>query len=280
MSTATWLVDVLSSVRDVFGGFGARSRHCGFDLGDRLSCRLHLPVGAGGNQQQDAGRPDERSQAAAGAGVAVRHGTILCVAAEAGATACYGTPFIADERTAWTMKIPEIYLVETVHRPGALASVLQVIADERLVIEHLQSLRRDQGSTLWEITVEIDEQASPNFYAGIDALPNARLVGKSDRVFNRHKGGKIHMRPSLQITTKQILRDIYTPGVARVCLAIREDPSQGGAVHEPAQHRGRRDQRHRNPRAWATSARSPACRSWKARQHCSLRSSASPLFRS
>jgi malate dehydrogenase (oxaloacetate-decarboxylating) len=122
------------------------------------------------------------------------------------------------------VKIPEIYLVETVHKPGALASVLQVIADENLVIEHLQSLRRDQGRTLWEITVEIDEEATPNFYGGIDALPNARLVGKSDRVFNRHKGGKIHMRPSLQITTKQILRDIYTPGVARVCLAIRDDP--------------------------------------------------------
>ena len=92
------------------------------------------------------------------------------------------------------MKIPEIYLVETVHKPGALASVLQVIADDNLVIEHLQSLRREQGRTFWEITVEIDEEASPNFYAGIDALPNARLVGKSDRVFNRHKGGKIHMR--------------------------------------------------------------------------------------
>ncbi len=129
-------------------------------------------------------------------------------------------------RSVTRMKIPEIYLVETVHQPGSLASVLQVIADEQLVIEHLQSLRREQGRTLWEITVEIDEAASPHFYARIDALPNARFVGKSDRVFNRHKGGKIHMRPSLQITTKQILRDIYTPGVARVCLAIRDDPAK------------------------------------------------------
>ena len=124
------------------------------------------------------------------------------------------------------MKIPEILLVETVHKPGSLASVLQVIADEQLVIEHLQSLRREQGRTLWEITVEVDEQANPHFYDHIDALPNARFVGKSDRVFVRHKGGKIHMQASLQINTKQILRDIYTPGVARVCLAIRDDPSK------------------------------------------------------
>jgi malate dehydrogenase (oxaloacetate-decarboxylating) len=124
------------------------------------------------------------------------------------------------------MKIPEILLIETMHRPGALASVLQVIAEEQLVIEHLQSLRREQGRTLWEITVEVDEEANPHFYEHIDALPNAHFVGKSDRVFNRHKGGKIHMRASLGITTKQILRDIYTPGVARVCLAIRDDPSK------------------------------------------------------
>jgi malate dehydrogenase (oxaloacetate-decarboxylating) len=124
------------------------------------------------------------------------------------------------------MKIPEILLVETFHKPGSLASVLTVIAEERLAIEHLQSLRREQGRTLWEITVEIDEQANPDFYSKIDALPNARFVGKSDRVFNRHKGGKIHMQPTLPINSQQILRDIYTPGVARVCLAIRDDPSQ------------------------------------------------------
>jgi len=124
------------------------------------------------------------------------------------------------------MKIPEILLVETVQKPGSLASVLQVIADEQLVIEHLQTVRRDQGRTLWEITVEIDEAASPQFYSTIDALPNARFVGKSDRVLNRHRGGKIRMQPALPITTTQILRDVYTPGVARVCLAIRDDPAK------------------------------------------------------
>lgn len=124
------------------------------------------------------------------------------------------------------MKIPEILLVETMHRPGSLASVLQVIADQGLVIEHLNAVRRERGRTLWEITIELDEAASPNFYAAIDELPNARFVGKSDRVFLRHKGGKIRTVAALPITTTQILRDIYTPGVARVCLAIRDDPAK------------------------------------------------------
>jgi malate dehydrogenase (oxaloacetate-decarboxylating) len=122
------------------------------------------------------------------------------------------------------MKIPEIIIVETVHQPGSLAKVLQVIADAGLAIEHLTALRRDQGRTLWEITLEMDEEADRSLYDRIGQLPTARFVGKSDRVFNRHRGGKIRTVATLAIDTRQILRDVYTPGVARVCLAISKDP--------------------------------------------------------
>src|SRR6266436_3890473 len=127
------------------------------------------------------------------------------------------------------MKIPEILLVETVHQPGSLVKVLQVIADAGLAIEHLTTLRRDQGRTLWEITLEMDEEADRSLYERIGQLPTARFVGKSDRVFNRHRGGKIRQVASLPINTQQVLRDIYTPGVARVCLAIKTDPQ---AAHD------------------------------------------------
>jgi len=123
------------------------------------------------------------------------------------------------------MKIPEILLVETVHQPGSLAKVLQVIADAGLTIEHLTALRRHQGRTLWEITLEMDEEADRSLFERIGALPTARFVGKSDRVFNRHRGGKIRTESRVPINTRQVLRDVYTPGVARVCLAIQKDPA-------------------------------------------------------
>jgi malate dehydrogenase (oxaloacetate-decarboxylating) len=124
------------------------------------------------------------------------------------------------------MKIPEILMVETVHRPGSLAKVLQVIADAGLAIEHLTALRRAQGKTLWEITVDMDEEADRSLYDRIGQLPIARFVGKSDRVFNHHRGGKIRTVSTTPITTQQMLRDVYTPGVARVCLAIERDPEK------------------------------------------------------
>lgn len=127
------------------------------------------------------------------------------------------------------MKIPEILVVETVHQPGSLASVLQVIAEHGLIIEHINAIRREKGRTLWEITLEMDEAADRGVYDRIDQLPTARFIGKSDRVFNRHRGGKIRSVASIPINTQQVLRDIYTPGVARVCLAIAADPEK---VHE------------------------------------------------
>ncbi len=123
------------------------------------------------------------------------------------------------------MKIPEILLVEAEHKPGSLARVLTVIGEAGLVVEHLATVRRSQGRTVWEITLEMDEADDQGLFERIDALPNARVLGKSDRVFNRHRGGKIRTVSSMEIGSIQILRDLYTPGVARVCLAIQRDPA-------------------------------------------------------
>jgi malate dehydrogenase (oxaloacetate-decarboxylating) len=125
-----------------------------------------------------------------------------------------------------TMKIPEILQVETSQVPGSLASVLNVIADLGLVLEHVTMVHRDQGRTLWEITVEIEEGRQEELLTRLSGVPQARFVGWSDRVFDRHRGGKIEMHSRMPISSQQILRDLYTPGVARVCLAIQKNPEK------------------------------------------------------
>src|SRR5579875_102147 len=124
------------------------------------------------------------------------------------------------------MKVPEILQIETSQTPGSLASVLNVIAEMGLVLEHVTTVRREQGRTLWEITLEIEESQQESLLERLSALPAARFVGWSDRAFERHRGGKVEMRSRVAISTQQILRDIYVPGVARVCLAIQKDPAK------------------------------------------------------
>ena len=51
-------------------------------------------------------------------------------------------------------------------------------------------------------------------------------IGKvSDRTFLLHLGGKLTMESKVPIRTRDDLSMIYTPGVARVCLAIAENPA-------------------------------------------------------
>ena len=46
----------------------------------------------------------------------------------------------------------------------------------------------------------------------------------SDRTFLMHLGGKIEMRSKVPVKTRDDLSMAYTPGVARVCMAINADP--------------------------------------------------------
>ena len=104
------------------------------------------------------------------------------------------------------MKVSEIFQVETAHAPGNLASVLNVIAEAGLVLEHVSTVRRDQHRTLWELTVEMDESVHNDLLTRLNALPSARFVGWSDRAFDRHRGGKIEMRSRVAISTQQMSR--------------------------------------------------------------------------
>lgn len=123
------------------------------------------------------------------------------------------------------MKIPEILVIEVSRAPGSLARVLQVVSEAGLAVDGLEIIHRTQDKTTWELTLEMDEDMDQSLFASIDALPVASLVGISDRVFNRHQGGKIKTVAKVAMSTPQLLRDLYTPGVARVCLAIRDEPA-------------------------------------------------------
>jgi malate dehydrogenase (oxaloacetate-decarboxylating) len=124
------------------------------------------------------------------------------------------------------MLVPEILVVRSAHRAGSLASILQTIANRGHVVEGLKATQRDHRWSVWEITVEIDDQETLDLVvAELNNLPNASVVGRSDRVFDRHRGGKLVTRSRHAIDSDEMLRDVYTPGVARVCMAIAKDPA-------------------------------------------------------
>ncbi len=59
----------------------------------------------------------------------------------------------------------------------------------------------------------------------ISALPGVTVRKVSDRTFLLHLGGKLEVVPTVPLKHRDDLSRAYTPGVARVCLAIAKNPA-------------------------------------------------------
>ncbi len=62
--------------------------------------------------------------------------------------------------------------------------------------------------------------------AAIDAVAGAKVIDTTDRTFLMHLGGKIEQRNQHPLKTRDDLSMAYTPGVARVSMAIAEEPER------------------------------------------------------
>lgn len=79
--------------------------------------------------------------------------------------------------------------------------------------------------TVRDLTVNFTKnQNIDEISAGLAKLPGVTVVHVSDRTFLLHLGGKIEIKPKTPIQNRDDLSRVYTPDVARVCMAIHEDP--------------------------------------------------------
>lgn len=60
----------------------------------------------------------------------------------------------------------------------------------------------------------------------VSRIPGIKLIHVSDRTFLLHLGGKISTVPKSPVQNRDDLSRVYTPDVARVCMAIKEDPAK------------------------------------------------------
>jgi malate dehydrogenase (oxaloacetate-decarboxylating) len=79
------------------------------------------------------------------------------------------------------------------------------------------------------LTVDITANASGPDHADeivkmVDAVEGADVHRSSDRTFLLHLRGKLEVTPTVPLKTRDDLSMAYTPGVARVCMAIADNP--------------------------------------------------------
>jgi malate dehydrogenase (oxaloacetate-decarboxylating) len=117
--------------------------------------------------------------------------------------------------------------VEFPHRAGSLGKILTTIGEADGMVGAVDIVRMRQDRTIRDITVNArDSEHGQRVVESVEELPEVQVVNVSDRTFLMHIGGKIEVRSKLKIRTRDDLSMVYTPGVARVCRAIHEDPER------------------------------------------------------
>lgn len=115
--------------------------------------------------------------------------------------------------------------VRSLHKPGSLGRLLSVIGKEGGLIGDLVTKFVGKSHSIREITVAVfDDEHQQRIVKTIQEKTDATILSITDPVFERHKGGKIHSGRRLEVRTVADLRYVYTPGVARICTAIKENP--------------------------------------------------------
>lgn len=106
---------------------------------------------------------------------------------------------------------------------GDVASRLAAAGGDIVAID---VIRGGKDVTTRDLTVNVQDAANEEIISVLKNMAGIKVINVSDRTFLAHLGGKIEVTPKMPIKNREDLSLVYTPGVARVCKAIAEDPSK------------------------------------------------------
>lgn len=106
---------------------------------------------------------------------------------------------------------------------GDVASIISQFGGDIVSVHIVHSENR---ISVRDITVKADGPACEEAVASLKLCPGVCVIHVSDQTLVAHQGGKISIRPSAPIKDRDDLSRVYTPGVARVCAAIADEPDK------------------------------------------------------
>jgi malate dehydrogenase (oxaloacetate-decarboxylating) len=108
---------------------------------------------------------------------------------------------------------------------GGLEQVRAVLEQAGAEVAAVDLVERLGDREVRDVTVRaLDAAHVGALEQALAGVAGVEVHSASDRVMDLHRGGKISIRTKVPVTNREDLAMVYTPGVARVCTAIAEDP--------------------------------------------------------
>lgn len=117
--------------------------------------------------------------------------------------------------------------LELPNRAGSLANVTKAIADVGGSLGQVSLIDRTLKITRRELTIDASStEHAEKIVDAIKSVPDIHILHIGDRTFDIHRGGKIHIKNRIHISSSSDLAMAYTPGVGRICKAIASEPEK------------------------------------------------------
>lgn len=107
---------------------------------------------------------------------------------------------------------------------GMFSRITNVIGKNSGDLGAVDIVSSDTKTMTRDVTIRAhDEHHVQKIVDAVKHVDHVNVVHVSDKVFLAHLGGKIAIQNKLPLTTREMLSLAYTPGVARVSMAVAED---------------------------------------------------------
>ncbi|MFA9431771.1 NAD-dependent malic enzyme [Egicoccus sp. AB-alg2] len=109
--------------------------------------------------------------------------------------------------------------------PSAIGRTTTAIGEATGAVTALDFVETQRDMVVIDVTVNAgDAEHAEQITAAVDSLDGVEVHRVSDRTFLLHLRGKLEVRSTVPLKTRDDLSMAYTPGVARVCRAIAQTP--------------------------------------------------------
>ena len=109
---------------------------------------------------------------------------------------------------------------------SAIGRLTTAVGEAGAIVTALDVVDSDSTTVVVDLTCDnADSAHADQVVKAVEALDGVDVRKVSDRTFLLHLGGKIEVNPKVALRNRDELSRAYTPGVARVCLAIAENPA-------------------------------------------------------
>lgn len=117
--------------------------------------------------------------------------------------------------------------ISTPQQGAGFPEVLAMINQLEGRVGAIDIVNTDDGQITRDITIETqNEKHAQQIYNALEKIQSVELRHMSDRTFKLHLGGKIEVVGKIAVKHRDDLSMVYTPGVARVCMAIHDAPEK------------------------------------------------------